>query len=91
MENRYRIIVCDLEEKEVKIDKEISCFLGSYVTASEKKSVSDIYALGCADVTIERTEKMLKATKDAARKIKRRIIKEEIKEMFGDLGNGKTS
>ena len=83
--------MCDLEKKEVKADVVVCGLLASYMTATDEKGTWDVYSLACGEVTLGRMKTMCKAVKNVAWKIKRQIIKKEIKKMFGDLGNGKTS
>ena len=83
MKNRYRIIVCDLEEKEVKIDKEIDTLIGSYAVNTEEKGCANIYSIGFGQATMMRIENMNKAAEKVVKEFKKSVIKNKIKEMFG--------
>lgn len=91
MGNRYRIIVCDLEEKEVKIDKEIDTLIGSYAVNTEEKGCANIYSIGFGQATMKRIKSMNKAAEKVVKEFKKSVIKNKIKEMFGEAEDGKTS
>lgn len=87
MKNRYRIIVYDLEKKEVKEDREISEMLAAYVTVPDEKGEQDLYSMACGRCSIARVESMCKAVKKTASGIKKRLFKKWIKERFGGNAN----
>ena len=87
MKSRDRIIVYDLEKKEVKADEVISEMLAAYITVANEKGEQDLYSMACGRCTIARVEGMYKAVKNVAWKIRWKIIKKAIKERFGGNAN----
>lgn len=91
MINRYRIIVCDLKEKKVLLDKEIGTLIGSYAENMEEKGCANIYSIGFGQATMKRIKNMNKAAKKVVKEFEKNVIKNKIKEMFGEAEDGKTS
>lgn len=83
MKNRYRIIVCDLEEKEVMFDKEIDNLIGSYAVGANEKGGAYVYSIGFGAVSMNRINAMERITKKMVKKFKREAVKIKLKEMFG--------